>query len=223
MFDTLASIPGDDTVFNRSTVSASSPSAPLRHRSPYSARGSRSSRTKSSRSDAAPHIPPPKKRNNLRLCILNCNSIRNRKAELEHMAELMKPDIIFFTETKIDSDINSCEFLSEAYSGTICKDRNRDGGGVLIATRKDLDVVEIHLCENSAECVWAKIVVRGQEPILAGCFYRTNREHTTAQIEELEKTLTHVQDNHNPNGKYTVLLGGDFNSPYIDWETLTIR
>ena len=87
---------------------------------------------------------------------------------------------------------------------------------------KDLDVVEIDLCENSAECVWAKIVVRGQEPILAGCFYRTNREHTTAQIEEPEKTLMHVQDNHNPNGKYTFLLGGDFNVTYIDWETLTI-
>ena len=35
MFDTLASIPGDDTVFNRSTVSASSPLAPLRHSSPW--------------------------------------------------------------------------------------------------------------------------------------------------------------------------------------------
>ena len=138
------------------------------------------------------------------------------------MAEFMKPDIIFFTETKIDCDKNSCEFLPEAYSGTIRKDRNKDGGSVLIATRKDLDIVEIDLCENSAECVWTKIVVRGQEPILAGCFYRTNREHTTAQIEEPEKTLTHVQDNHNPNGKYIVLLGGDFNVPYINRETLTI-
>ena len=138
------------------------------------------------------------------------------------MAEFMKPDIIFFTETKIDSDINSCEFLPEAYSSAIRKDRNKDGGGVLIATRKDLGFVEIDLCENSAEFVWAKIIVCGQEPILAGCFYRTNREHTTAQIEVPEKTLTHVQDNHNPNGKYTVLLGGDFNVTYINWETFTI-
>ena len=138
------------------------------------------------------------------------------------MAEFMKQDGIFFTEAKIDSDINSCEFIPEAYSGTIRKDRNKGSGGVLIATQKDLDVVEINLYENSAECVWAKVVVRGQEPILACCFCRTNREHTSAQIEELEKTLTHLQDNHNPNGKYTVLLGGYFNVPYINWETLTI-
>ena len=117
------------------------------------------------------------------------------------MAEFMKPDIIFFTETKIDSDINSCEFLPEAYAGTIRKDRNKNGGGVLTATRKDLDVVEINLYENSVECIWAKVVMRGQEPILAGCFYRTNRGHTTVQIEELEKMLTHLQNNHNPNGK----------------------
>ena len=134
----------------------------------------------------------------------------------------MKPDIIFFTDTKIDSDINSCEFLPEAYAGTIRKVRKKDGGGVLIATRKDLDVVEINLYENSAECVWAKVVVRGQEPILADCCYRTNRGHKTVQIEELEKTLKHLQDNYNPNGKYTVLLGGYFNVPYINWETLTI-
>ena len=218
MFDTLASNPGDDSVFNRSTVSASSPSAPLRHSSPYSTRGSH----KSSQNDSVPQAPPPKKRNNLRLCILNCNSARNRWAELVFMAEYTKPDIIFITETKITSDIKSCEFLPDNYSGTIRKDRTKDGGGVMIATRKDLDIVEIDLCENTAECVWAKILIRGQDPILAGCFYRTNSKHNINQMEELEKTLNHVQETHNPNGKYTVMLGGDFNVPYIDWETLAI-
>ena len=218
MFDTLASIPGDDSVFNRSTVSASSPSAPLRHNSPYSTRGSH----RSSQNDSVPQGPPPKKCNNLRLCILNCNSARNRRAELEFMAEYTKPDIIFITETKMTSDIKSCEFLPDDYSGTIRKDRTKDSGGVMIATRKDLDIVEIDLCENTAECVWAKISIRGQDPILAGCFYQTNSEHNINQMEELEKTLNHVQETHNPSGKYTVMLGGDFNVPYIDWETLAI-
>ena len=124
--------------------------------------------------------------------------------------------------TKITSDIKSCEFLPDNYSGTIRKDRTKDSGGVMLATRKDLDVVEIDLCENTAECVWAKISIWGQDPILAGCFYRTNSEHTINQMEELEKTLNHVQETHNPNGKYTIMLGGDFNVPYIDWETLAI-
>ena len=115
------------------------------------------------------------------------------------MAEYTKPDIIFITETKITSDIKLCEFLPDNYSGTIRKDRTKDGGGVMIATRKDLDIVEIDLCENTAECVWAKILIRGQDPILAGCFYRTNSEHTINQMEELEKTLNHVQETHNPN------------------------
>ena len=218
MFDTLASIPGNDSVFNGSTVSASSPSAPLRHNSPYSTCGSH----KSSRNDSVTQGPPPKKSNNLRLCIFNCSSARNRRAELEYMAEYMKPDIIFITETKITSDIKYCEFLPDNYSGTIREDRAKDGGGVMIATRKDLHVVEIDLCENTAECVWAKILIRGQDPILAGSFYETNSEHTINQMEELEKTLNHVQETHNPNGKYTVMLGGDFSVPYIGWETLAI-
>ena len=108
MFDTLASIPGDDSVFNRSTVSASSPSAPLRHSSPYSTRGSH----KSSPNDSVPQGPPPKKRNNLRLCILNCNSARNGQAELEFMAEYTKPDIIFITETKIMNQWHQIMWIS---------------------------------------------------------------------------------------------------------------
>ena len=55
------------------------------------------------------------------------------KAEQEHMVVFMKQDI-FFTEAKINSDINWCECLPDAHLGTIPKNQNKGGRGVLIAT-----------------------------------------------------------------------------------------
>ena len=125
---------------------------------------------------------PHKKRGNLRVCVINCNSARNRQAQFEKLAKYVKPDVMLITETKLTDDIKSSEFLPDAYSGTIRRDWNDKGGGVMIAIHRDLDVVDIELCENTAETVWAKLLVKGEKPILLGCFYQTNSTHTPAQI-----------------------------------------
>ena len=39
------------------------------------------------------------------------------------------------------------------------------------------------------------------------------------QIEQLDKVLNFIQDEHNKSDSTTILLGGDFNVPWIDWET----
>ena len=91
--------------------------------------------------------------------------------------------------------------------------------GFMIAVHRDLDVVVIELCENTAETMWVKLLLKGEKPILLGCFYRTNSTHTPAQVEELEKVIHHIQQNHNWNSKCTILLGGEFNLLYIDWKT----
>ena len=101
------------------------------------------------------------------------------------------------TETKIDSSISAAEFLPDDYKCCARKDWDRNGGGVLVAARKHLDVVNVDICENDAETVWTKFIIKGQDPIVAGCFYRTNSEHTVEQMEELDKVLNFIQDEHN--------------------------
>ena len=218
-FYTLSSVPGDDSVFDRSTISLSSPGMPLRHSSLQSSQASGDG-TKTSSGDSTRILP--NKGSNLRISVININSARNRKAELEHISEYVKPDLILMTETKIDSSISAAEFLPDDYKCCARKDRDRNGGGVLVAARKHLDVVNVDICENEAETVWTKIVIKGQDPIVAGCFYRTNSEHTVEQVDELDKVLNFIQDEHNKSDKTTIILGGDFNVPWIDWENGSI-
>ena len=139
------------------------PQAPLRHSNSRTSRGDhpKSSGNSSHRYSSLPH----KKHDNLRVCVINCNSARNRRVQFEYLAEHVKPDIMLITETKLADDNKSSKFLPDAYLGTIRKDRNDKGGGVMITVHCDLDVVDIELCENTAETVWDS-------------FYRTNSTHT---------------------------------------------
>lgn len=77
---------------------------------------------------------------------MNVNSIRRRKAELEEFSIYAKPDLLMFTETKVDASIASSEFLPEEFIGNIRRDRTLDGGGVMIAARKDLDITGLEVC-----------------------------------------------------------------------------
>ena len=175
-FDSLSTIPGDDSVFMYSPASLSSPGMPRWHSSPYSSRGSKN-RSSMSRDDNGSRTHPRKNHNNLRISIINCNGIRSRKAELEYLTEYIKPDILLVTETKIDKSISSSEFLPTNFSNNIRKDRTSDGGGVMIAVRNDLDIVDVELGENQAEIVSAKVVLKGHAPIIISSFYRTPSKH----------------------------------------------
>ena len=64
---------------------------------------------------------------------------------------------MLITETKLTNDIKSGEFLPDAYSGIIHRDWNDKGSDIMIAIHRDIDVVDIELCENTAETVWAKL------------------------------------------------------------------
>ena len=148
-FESLSTIPGDDSVFMPSLSSLSSPGTPRWQSSPYSVKGSKSkSSAKSSANngdDPSQSTSLPRKpHNNLRILIINSNGIRARKAELEHATEYIKPEIILINETKLDKNINSSEFLPECYTFHCRKDRSTDGGGgVMIAAHRDIDISEI--------------------------------------------------------------------------------
>ena len=52
-----------------------------------------------------------KKNSNIRFLVLNANSVKGKSAELEHILDYVKPDIVIISETKIDKSIYSSEFL----------------------------------------------------------------------------------------------------------------
>ena len=51
------------------------------------------------------------------------------------MTDYCDPDLVLITETKIDSSIFSSELLPKGYVGEFRRDRNLNGGGIMIVTK----------------------------------------------------------------------------------------
>ena len=160
--------------------------------------------------------------NNWRSITVNCNSVVNKRAELSHLVQYTDPDVIILTETHLDSTIKSSEFLPDGYRGDIRKDRNRFGGGVMLAIKSCYDVDLIELEDVDAETVWASVQAENNRKIVIGAFYR-QPNHKVDQLEQLEKSLDQVTNKFKNNQNTTILLAGDFNAGDIDWDARLVR
>ena len=75
----------------------------------------------------------------LRILNVNFQSIKGKQGQVRNLIDSTNPDIIFGTETWIDSNIKDSQIFPSGYS-IFRKDRNCGGGGVLIAV-KDIFIV----------------------------------------------------------------------------------
>ena len=75
--------------------------------------------------------------NRLVIAHLNINSLPSK---FEQLASLIKGniDILVMSETKIDDSFPMQQFIIEGYVRPYRRDRNKEGGGVLIYVRDDL-------------------------------------------------------------------------------------
>ena len=75
-------------------------------------------------------------------------------------------------QTKIDSSILTSEILPPNYS-VMRKDRNKDGGGFMIALKGDLVASHRPDLDADADILWAQLEIVGSKPLLIGVFYRS--------------------------------------------------
>jgi hypothetical protein len=52
----------------------------------------------------------------LRILVVNCQSIKNKKQELENLVETSKPDIMIGTESWLSNDIQSTEIFPSGFT-----------------------------------------------------------------------------------------------------------
>ena len=81
--------------------------------------------------------------NNPALANINVNSIRNKHADLFTIVNL-NVDILPIAETKLDSSFLTAQFTADGYSEPYRKDRNADGGGLLVYVKEDIPSREIN-------------------------------------------------------------------------------
>ena len=108
------------------------------------------------------------------------------------------------------------------YVGNIRKDSKSDSGGVLIAAKKHIDIVDFDIVNNDTDSIWAKVIIKGHDPIIIGSYYRRDADSSPEQMANFESVLEklgiYIQD----NPKSTLMIGGDFNFPDINWDVPSV-
>ena len=72
--------------------------------------------------------------------------------------------------------------------------------------------------QNETELVWGTITLKDHSKLVVVSFYRPSNKGVSP-ILELESQLSEITDTFRNNPKTTLILGGDFNTGVIDWET----
>lgn len=168
-----------------------------------------------------PRNKPDQRRNKnhppLRLLIMNCQSIVNKKAELHAVIDTSKPDIILGTESWLSKDIDTYSIFPPNFS-IYRKDRldGRIGGGVFIAVSDKFISAEATELDTNCEAVWATVQLVGYKTMYVGSFYRP----PGSSIENLSELHTSLSRIASLNGN--ILLGGDFNVGHINWDSMSV-
>lgn len=91
----------------------------------------------------------------LKLFHANCRFVKGKSLELSSLT--IDYDIICLTETHIDSNICSRTLINRDDLVFYRKDRNLNGGGVLIAVNNLLQPELVHIPHNECEILFVRI------------------------------------------------------------------
>ena len=171
-FSPLACTPGDDSVFLHDVASSTKLFQPGLHSTPKTPRHqamihSTSSQTISDlNSSERSHSVSSTHANNIRIAVVNANSVKGRRAEPAELCDSTQPDIMVVTETKLAKHMRPFEFFPKNYDTSIYRNRTASGGGVLIATKRGIIADEVTLqVSSSGEIVCARIAMAKTSPM----------------------------------------------------------
>jgi hypothetical protein len=168
---------------------------------------------------SSPKRAPPTKAspNNIKVLVINFQSIRNKKEEFGTLVDQVDPDIVLGTETWLSPLIANSEIIPEGYE-PYRKDREGDQhGGVFILVKKHL-ISERITIQEAGESVFATVELSNNCPLIIGAIYRP----TNGDYEYIDKICSTIYDLANKHKNATLWLGGDFNLPDICWDTYQI-
>ncbi len=164
-----------------------------------------------------PKGPQRDKTESVRVLIVNCQSLGNKKSHLETVIKSSNPDIIIGTESWLEPKTKSSEFFPANFQ-VFRKDRQGDAhGGVFIAIKDTLHPTEAPELDVDAELVWARIDLVGHRSLHLASFYRPPKTDDK-YLKKLDASLSRIS---NTNG--SVWVGGDFNLPDINWDVPILK
>lgn len=168
------------------------------------------------------HKAKGRRERKLKLMYSNVNGVTTVSSELNEYLRRKDPDIVGLTETKLDKSFECLSIGDGKYNMWIKSRKNKQGGGVMILTKKDLQVDEVVYGRNNVELIKVGIRSEGKPTRNFAVIYVppktrawNNIEHRELLIEsrlEMNELIRHC-------GDLTVL--GDFNCKEVNWEEFT--
>ena len=152
----------------------------------------------------------------MKVLIVNFQSAKNKKEEIGNMIDSTNPDVILGSETWLNKNIASAELFPPTYD-VYRKDRSDGYGGVLIAIKKIFIAEQVSYNNNKCEAVFIKLPLDGKKTLIIGSVYRP----PSSSSEYMEDLCSAINDIHRRHRNAVLWLGGDFNLPDVNWETLS--
>ena len=150
------------------------------------------------------------------LIVINCQSIKSKKASFENLISTYDPDFFVGTESWLSPDITNNEIFPPGY---IIHRRDRpDGyGGVFFGCRSIYMCTHINI-QTTCEIVSCKVNLQSSTLLIISAYRPPNND--VIYMETLCNTIENLILNH-PNS--TIWIAGDINLPNINWSDWSIH
>ena len=114
------------------------------------------------------------------------------------------PEILFFTETKLNNKVSSSEFLPTNFK-VFPEDRASSGGGYMTVIRNTMVAGEVDVVEVSTQLIWVNIGLHNYNPLYIGSFI--NSQVLSQQLGKLGRYPNHTSK----------LTKNNLNPTFISW------
>ena len=141
------------------------------------------------------------------LCYLNINSLRNKIVDLRYVLAQTHIQLLAVSETKLSENFPDAQFYLEGYSfPPFRRDRNTNGGGLMVFTKKDLITGRIKELESTKiEMISLELTVSKRKWIIFSVYRppKTNFETFFSELNICLDKATRTYEN--------IVLLGDIN------------
>lgn len=155
--------------------------------------------------------------NELKLLIMNTQSLKSKNESVWNVIDDESPDIIAFSETWLNNNIHNSKIMPPIYE-CYRKDRKDGYGGVLVAVKNTLISQQLDI-QTNCEVVATRIEGNHNKSLIVASIYRpTNND--VEYLQALGDTIRKIAIEH---PKDTIWVCGDTNLPDIDWDSNNIN
>ena len=153
----------------------------------------------------------------------NADSLRNKMMELNVRLNsnlVAKEEVHIIAVVEVNNKTGNettelCEIQIKGYDMFYSNINPKDGRGVLVYAKTELEATPVIFHEEFRESVWISVPVGSgsKDKMLIGCVYRSPN---SSEVNN-DNLLRLINDANNTSFS-SVLILGDFNFPHIDWE-----